>query len=237
MFAVITLEKESGKPKFIRRRKCIIQVNNIAVMGGAPFRYIKIFAGKRGIDWKSVERAAGCALKSVILQNGIELPENTCLKKFKPDTLPLLLMLNTAAERLDKGEKAKKRTMLIEDKNAVLPPCIHRIVNCAYKIKIATDCPGKYFTVCADLLENYGVSPIICAGASENEKADVFIGEKPDIRAESVFSTDRIGTEKFKVNIPDEISKLCPEGVDLFLFLCAMFECGGVSSIGNMSLE
>lgn len=237
MFAVITLEKENGKSRYIRRRKCRIEAANAAVIGGAPFRHIKIFAGKKGIDWKAVECAAGCALKSIVLQNGIDLPSNSYLKKFVPDTLPLLLMLNTAAARLDKGESAKKRTMLIEDKNAVLPPYIHRVVNCAYKIKIATDYPEKYFTMCADLLENYGASPIICGSTLKNEKFDVFIGEKTNEQAKYVFSTDLIGTEGFELNVSEEILKLCPNGVDLFLFLCAMFECGGVSLIGNMTLE
>lgn len=237
MFAVITLEKGNEKSRLIRRRKCRIEATNVAVIGGAPFRHIKIFAGKKGIDWKVIERAAGCALKSIILQNGIDLPKNTYLKKFMPDTLPLLLMLNTASARLDKGESAKKRTMLIEDKNAVLTPYIHRVVNYAYKIKFVTDYPEKYFAVCTDLLENYGASPIICSSASANEKFDVFICEKTNIQAKHIFSTDRICAEGFELNIPEEISKLCPNGVDLFLFLCAMFECGGVSSIGNISLE
>lgn len=237
MFAVITLEKGNGKSGLIRRRKSRIEEANVAVIGGAPFRYVKIFAGKKGVDWKAVERAAGCAVKSVVLQSGIDLPENTYLKKFVPDTLPLLLMLNTAAARLDKGESAKKRTMFIEDKNAVLPQYIHRIINCAYKIKIATDYPEKYFAVCGDLLENYGASPIICGSALKSEKFDAFIGENTNTQAKYIFSTDIIGTEGFELNIPDEISKLCPNGVDLFLFLCAMFECGGVSSIGNMTLE
>lgn len=237
MFAVITVEKENRKSGIIRRRKCRVEESNVSVIGGAPFRHIKIFAGKKGIDWKNVERAAGCAVRNVILQCGVELPKNTYIEKFVPDTLPLLLMLNTVAARFNKDTNAKKRTMLIEDKDAVLPMYIHSVINCAYKIKILTDYPEKYFTVCVDLLQDYGVSPVVCSSVSSSEKYDIFIGKSADRTAGFSFSTDRIGTENFQLDIPDEISKLCPEGVDSFLFLCAMFECGGVSSTGNMSLK
>lgn len=237
MFAVITVEKENKKSGLLKRKKSRTESNSVAVIGGAPFRDIKIFVGKKGIDWKSVERAAGCALKSVIVQNGLELPENTSLKKFIPDTLPLLLMLNTAAKHIDKGENAKKRTLLIMDENAVLPQYIERIVFCAYKIKIVTDYPEKYYSVCSYLLENYGVSPVICSSLNENEKADICIAEKESVFAKINFTADKIGSQGFAIKMPDEYKKLCPEGVDEFLFLCAMFECGGVSALGNLCLE
>lgn len=237
MFAVITVEKENKRSGFLKRRKSRIESNSVAVIGGAPFRDIKIFVGKKGTDWKSVERAAGCALKSVIMQNGLELPQNTSLKKFIPDTFPLLLMLNTAEKRTKKRETARKRSLVIIDKKAVLPQYVERIVFCAYKIKIVTDYPEKYYCVCSYLLENYGVSPVICSSLNENEKADICIAEKESGFAKINYTADKIGSQGFAIKMPDEYKKLCPEGVDEFLFLCAMFECGGVSALGNLCLE
>lgn len=237
MFAVITVERENKKSAILKRRKCRVEANNIAVKGGAPFRHIKIYPGKKGIDWKSVERAAGCAVKSVITQNGVKLPQNTYLNEFVSDTLPLILMINTAAKNLDKGESAKKRTLIVFDKKGALPQYIERIVLCAYKIKIVTDYPEKYYSVCSHLLENYGASPVVCSSLNEKEKFDVCIAEKEGSFAKLNYSADKIGTQGFGVKTSEEYIKLCPQGVDEFLFLCAMFECGGVSAIGNLSLE
>ncbi len=237
MFGIITVEKEQKKSRLLRRKKCRIEVNNTAVIGGAPFRHIRVFPGRKGIDWKGVERAAGCAAESIITQVDTVLPKGTYLKRFEADTLPLLLMLNTAAGRLDRGENAKKRTLLIIDENAVLPQYIERIVLCAYKIRIVTSKPEKYYSACAHLLENYGASPIVCSSTKGNESFDVCIAENEYEYAKINFTADKTGAQGYMCKIPDEYLRLCPDGVDAFLFLCALFECGGVSVIGNLSLE
>lgn len=236
MFGVITVENEKGKSRFIRRRRCRTQTCQPAVTGGAPFRLVKIYPGSKGIDWKAAERAAGCAVKSVITAPDLVLPQDTYIERFVPDTLPLLLMLNTAAKKLDRGENAKKRTLLIVDEKAVLPQYIERIVLCASKIKIVTGYPERYSAACAQLMENYGVSPVICSCVQSEERFDVCIAEKSYKYAAENYSVCDISASALECKLPEEYRRLCPEGVDLFLFACALFECSGVSSIGKLTL-
>lgn len=232
MFATICIENEK---KRFRKRKCSVDAVQTAVRGGAPFRIITVTQGTKGIDWRKVAIAAGCGSRNLLLPKGIVLPESPHLNTFKADTLPLLIMLNTAAQRL-KNDEATKRSLLIEDINGVLPDYIDRVAMCASKIKIITDNPQAYYSAGVRLMERFGASPIICNQTGKNERFDAAVSKEPLENANLNFSVSAI-TADGTPEIPEQYSRLCPEEIDRFDFLCALFECSGVRAIGEITLN
>ncbi len=233
MFAVVCIE--SGKKRRFRR-KCVVNTVQTPVKGGAPFRIITVTPGSKGLDWHTIATQASCGSRNLLLPKGIRLPDSPHLSLFKADTLPLLIMLNTAAQKLKKSPDAPKRSLLIEDRSGVLPDYIDRVTSCASKIKILTDEPEKYYTAGKRLMERFGASPIICSQISKDEKFDAAVSFEPIKNAKQNFSVSAI-TEDGTPDIPEQYSRLCPSETDRFDFLCALFECSGVRAIGEYTLN
>ncbi len=235
MFDVITISEPIKKAKLFKKRKCKIEALQTAVRGGAPFRLIKVTPGYKGVDWQAVARCAGCGSQSVI--SNISLPPASSLKAFSADTLPLLIMLNTAAKSLSKDEAAKKRRLLITDKYAVLPDYIDKIVLGAARIKIVTDFPDKYYSAAVRVMERFGASITVCNQVEKSEKFDASIGLETIVATPLPFTFDKVSSEELIQIIPEEYLRLCPEGIDKFTFICALFECSGVREIGELWLD
>ena len=125
MFSVlITVEP---KKKFFRKKKCSVEALLSPVKSAAPFKVINVQCGKRGIDWHTVAAAAGCSARSMLVPEGISVPPYSNVRLFEPEVLPLLIMLNTAAVHLKRGEAAKNKLLII-DRGAVLPDYIEHVV-------------------------------------------------------------------------------------------------------------
>lgn len=233
MFAVICFDNDKRK---LRKRKTKIEAIQTPVRGGAPFRIVTITKGKKDIDCHHVAQAASCGSRNLLVPDGFILPESPYLSLFKADTLPLLIMLNTAAKKLKAIPGATKRSLLIEDKSAVLPDYIDKVATCASKIKIMTDKPQAYYNAGLRLMERFGASPIICGERDENEKFDAAVSDTPVKNAKLNFSVSSI-TAEGTPEIPEQYARLCPVEIDRFDFLCALFECSGVRAIGEFTLD
>lgn len=233
MFAVICIERET---KRLKRRKTVIEAIQTPVRGGAPFRIVTIRKGRTDIDWHRVAALASCSSRSLLMPDGFILPDSPHLDLFRADTLPLLIMLNTAAKRLKNTQGATKRSLLIEDKSAVLTDYIDQVALCASKIKIVTENPQAYYGVRLQLMERFGASPIICGEINENEIYDVAVSDEPIKNAKLNFSVSAIKADGTP-EIPEQYSRLCPQGIDRFDFLCALFECSGIRAIGEYTLD
>lgn len=233
MFAVICIARENRK---FRKRKTEIEAIQTPVRGGAPFRIVTISKGRKDIDWHRVAELASCGSRNLLIPDGFILPDSPHLKLFEADTLPLLITLNTAVKRMKDIPGATKRSLLVEDKNAVLPDYIDRIATCAAKIKIVTDKPQAYYTAGVRLMERFGASPIICGELSESENYDVAVSDEPIKNAKINFNVSAIKADGTP-EIPEQYTRLCPTGIDGFDFLCALFECSGVRAIGELTQD
>ena len=232
MFSVLNIEEQ--KQKFFRKRKCRVEALLSPVKGAAPFKVINAVCGKKGIDWRTVAAAAGCSARSMIIPIGTHLPSYSSIRLFEPEVLPLLIMLNTAAVYLGRGE-ATKNKLLIIDRKAVLPDYIGRVVMLAAHVTVVTDCPEKYYPCMADIMERHGAGLRVCSQLDLKVKYDVAVTCGETANAE--ICLDAAEVSENNITIPDECLRLCPEKIDRFLFLCALFECSGLVSIGELTLS
>ncbi len=232
MFAVLCVTE--NKKSVFRKRRCEVEALLSPVKGAAPFKVLNVTPGRRGIDWRAVSVAAGSCSKSMLLPQVTELPFDSGIELFEPHVLPLLISLNTACANLSGA--SRRSSLLVVDREAVLPDFIERAVLSASKITVVTDCPEKYYPCVADLLERFGVAIRVCDDTDENTCYDAAVTACEKVNAKMVF--DAFDTEKMLCNleIPEACRRMCPQEIDPFLFLCALFECCGWRVAGELTL-
>lgn len=233
MFCAVCIAPREKKGLFYRRR-CEAEAVRTAVKGGAPFLRLTVFPGRKGVDWGLVERAAGRSGRFALLPDGVEWPPSCRLRRFVPEVLPLKIMLNTAAETLRDG-KEQGRSLLIRDENAVLSPYIDRVVLCASQIRVQTERPELYYEAAARVMERFGAAVSVGPVEPVSGTVDAAVTNEPLENAKMNFAAQSLMDGQTPFEMPEEYRRLCPEGIDPFLFLCALYECSGVRAAGELT--
>ena len=234
MFCTVTVLPQERKGLFARRR-CSVESVEAAVKGGAPFRRITVTPGRRGVDWSQVEQAAGRSGRFTLLPDGVERPPSCRLRRFEPEVLPLKIMLNTAAKQLRDGRE-QGRTLLIRDEAAVLSPYLDRIVPCASQIRVQTERPELYYEAAARVMERFGAAVAVSPVGAVAGKIDAAVSNEPVTNAGTSFAARSLLSGQTPFDVPEAYRRLCPEQIDPFLFVCALYECGGVRAVGELTL-
>lgn len=232
MFSVLCINE-------VRRRrlsrKCAVEALLSPVKGAAPYKVINVTPGKKGIDWRMVCLAAGCSSQSMLLPESVELPLSVNVARFEPQVMPLLIALNTAVSLCDEKDK-HKRSMVVSDSKAVLADYLPRAVPYASKITVVTDCPEMYLECAAQIMEDFGAVIRICSQADPVVAYDIAVSDKEKINADICVTADDVKRSSDKINFPDEYVRMCPPQIDIFSFICALFECSGVKKLTDVKL-
>jgi len=232
MFSVLCIS-ESKRRRL--PRKCAVEALLSPVKGAAPYKVINVTPGKKGIDWKTVCLAAGCSSSSMLLPESVDVPLYVPVMRFEPQVLPLLAALNTAIAQSGK-EGANKRSMLVCDDKAVLADYLSRAVPYASKITVVTSSPELYLRCAAEIMDEYGAVIKISSQADLSVKYDIAVSDSGRINAVLCITADDIKSNADKLLLPDEYVRMCPPQIDLFDFICALFECSGVIKLTDVKL-
>ena len=234
MFCTVTVLPREKRGLFLRRR-CLVENVQTAVKGGAPFRRLTVTPGRKGVDWPLVEQAAGRSGRFTLAPDGVEWPPSCRLRRFVPEVLPLKLMLNTAAKALKDGHE-QGRTLLICDEAAVLSPFLDQVVLCASTIRVQTERPELYYEAAARVMERFGAAVAVSPMGAAVGEVDAAVAGEPVKNAKTNFAAQSLLSGRTPFPVPEEYRRLCPEGIDPFLFMCALYECGGVRAVGDLTL-
>lgn len=232
MFSVLCI---NSQPRRRFSRKCAVEALLSPVKGAAPYKVINVTPGKKGIDWRTVCLAAGCSSESMLLPESVEVPLSVPIAKFEPQVLPLLIALNTAVSLCD-DENKHKRSMVIRDSKAVLADYLPRAVPYASKITVVTDYPEMYIECAAKIMEEYGAVIQMCSQVDPTVVYDVAVSDGEKIDAAVCVTADEIKNNADKIEFPDEYVRMCPPQIDVFVFMCALFECNGVKKLTDVRL-
>lgn len=232
MFSVLSIS-ESKRRRL--PRKCAVEALLSPVKGAAPYKVINVTPGKKGIDWKTVCLAAGCSSSSMLLPESVEVPLYVPVMRFEPQVLPLLIALNTAISQTDK-ESAHKCSMLVCDSKAVLSDYLSRAVPYAAKITVVTDFPELYLKCVSEIMDNFGAVIKICCQADPAVRYDIAVSDGEKANAELCITVDDIKSKADELLLPDEYVRMCPPEIKLFDFVCALFECSGVTNLTDVKL-
>ncbi len=232
MFSVLCI---NSQPRRKFGRKCTVEALLSPVKGAAPYKVINVTPGKKGIDWRTVCLAAGCSSRSMLIPEAVELPLSVPVSRFEPQVFPLLIALNTAVSLCDDKDK-HKRSMVICDRKAVLADYLPRAVPYASKITVTTECPEMYLECAAKIMEDFGAVIKISSQIDSAVKYDIAVSDKEEINADICVTADGVKRNADKINFPDEYVRMCPPQIDVFDFICALFECSGVAKLTDVRL-
>ncbi len=231
MFSVLNVTQP--KKSLFGKRKCTVEMLLSPVKGAAPYKVINVTPGKKGIDWRMVAQAAGASGKSMLVPDGVEIPHGVGIERFVPRILPSVILLNTVAAE---GYEKLNRSILIVDRCGVLSDYVKRIVPSASKITVVTDEPELYVEASVKIMEEYGASIRVCNQTSDDERFDIAVSDEAVNGATLCLSTSDVSKNSCINEIMQNYAHLCDENIDLFLFVCALFECSGLKDPGELTL-
>ena len=232
MFSVLCI---NSQPRRKFSRKCAVEALLSPVKAAAPYKVINVTPGKKGIDWKTVCLAAGCSSRSMLLPEAVEVPLSVPIARFEPQVLPLLTALNTAVLLCDKNDR-HKLSLAVCDSKAVLAGYLPGAVPYASRITVVTDCPEMYLECAAQIMEDFGAVIKICSQIDSSTVYDIAVSDKERINAGICVTADDVKKNADKINFPDEYVRMCPPQIDVFDFVCALFECSGVKNLTDVKL-
>lgn len=232
MFSVLCIS-ESKRRRL--PRKCAVEALLSPVKGAAPYKVINVTPGKKGIDWKTVCLAAGCSSSSMLLPDSVEVPLYVPVMRFEPQVLPLLIALNTVITQAGR-ENAHKRSMLVCDSKAVLSDYLSRAVPYASKITVVTDRPELYLRCATDIMDDFGAVIKISSQVDPSVEFDIAVSDGEKVNSRLCITVDDIKSKVDELILPDEYVRMCPPQINLFDFICALFECNGVTNLTDVKL-
>ncbi|MDR2524999.1 MAG: hypothetical protein LBC83_02220 [Oscillospiraceae bacterium] len=214
---------------------------------GAPFFCLEVHAGKSGVPWDAVERAAGRLRTRILPPVGVCLPppvqlakgrEIAGLRVFEPKRLPAFLSLRAAQQVLRGCETpARDLSVALVDPKGLFARALEPLVPLTGSLRVYCPDFSLYRAAAALLLERYGATLILSDSPACFAHSDIVVAPELSLCAGHerglVFSQDVAASPSCRVVrgvdpiLPAAIEKLRPPGIDRMLFACALFElCG-----------
>lgn len=232
MFSVLNVIQP--KKSLFGKRKCTVEMLLSPVRSAAPYKVINVTPGKKGIDWRMVAQAAGASGKSILVPDGVQIPHGIGIERFVPRILPSVILLNTVAAM---ASEKLNRSILIVDRCGLLADYVKRVVPSASKITVVTDEPERYIEASVEIMEEYGASIRVCSETGDDESFDIAVSDEEVNGAALCLSPADVCKNTCINEKIQEYSRLCDNSIDPFLFVSALFECSGLQTLGELTLD
>ena len=85
-------------------------------------------------------------------------------------------------------------------------------------------------------MDNFGAVIKICCQADPAVRYDIAVSDGEKANAELCVTVDDIKSKADELLFPDEYVRMCPPEIKLFDFVCALFECSGVTNLTDVKL-
>ncbi len=232
MFVVIDMSNNK-KRLFEKYRYHEIELERHDVPLSAPFFVAKCHKKYTNIQQlKRIVECYGCAL----FPQSSEIPNEIRELQFKPETLPLKMLIKTVAEHFSKQQELFDTSVSIIDKSAKAGDMLHLLSKHVRYVRVVTNRPDKYALFADNLYSSMGISVEITSNILSAYSSDLVISLN-DLHLDGFDKSKILVYEKSTQNknvfclnkcdsvYPDFDSK--KYNIDSFLFLCALYEtCG-----------
>jgi len=187
--------------------------------------------------------------KSVIFEVNFPCDERTLELEFEPSELTAQLLFNSARDYIEELKlEPLKSSLTVFDPMGFYCEKLHELVPFFVKIKVYTDKVTLYGAVAERLMENYGISLALCdrfTGKVPDSTVIICPGEVPFCN----FYKGMLFTNAEEIppcgaclrgsgiDLPGEYELLRPKGIGKMHFAAALYEKGGVRSLGELSFK
>ncbi len=240
MFAVI--EFVPAKKRFSGGNK--IESERITLPGGEVFFIVKAETRRGRVPWKKLSRCLGFLRDAVILPKGVAVPENIDIKAFEPENFSCAVLFNSAVKHIKDRNKTGDRLCAVDEKGLFLS-LAEELILAFSQLKVITPLIQEYEKLSDVLIEKYGAALLMTNKGTadgdvvispQGEAVDItFSGELYSLRPRRLLSGQVFCPKE--IILPSAFDKLCPEGVDKFLFAAALYEKCGVGELGEAKVE
>ncbi|MGN1419868.1 MAG: hypothetical protein ACI4W6_11100 [Acutalibacteraceae bacterium] len=223
-----------------------VRAEKIVLKPGSAFYKITAADYRGKIPWKAVENAAGKLCVKAVLPDGIDLPENSPIKRFEPAVYPFRVLFKSAVSVLEKMSLEPTRLYVtVFDENAYVIDLIEELVSLACCIRIITSCFDDYSRLADRLLSRYGISLVIRTAFDKSVlESTVIISDKsafvPMTYKGILFTNEKrrmLSTAVMsgkKITLPEKYEKLCAKKADRLTFAGALYELCGIDELDGL---
>ncbi len=202
----------------------------VQVKGATPFLRLKVRENQ--IDWCKI---SSCLLKNervILADNSLQIPQQLNIKRYRSDTLGMILIYKTMCRILERAGCASKINISVFDRNGILVPELHKIVKLARTVSVYTEEIKKYFYCSCRIMEESGMSIKINEYNSAAKAEGIIIADEYISAAKTadfVFLADNsvvaYNTITGQViNLPEEYRMLKSDSIDDLAFASALYE-------------
>lgn len=208
----------------------------VQVKGASAF--LRLIVRENNIDWCKISSCLSGNERTVLLEEGREIPPQVAFKRYEPLSLGMVLMFKVLCRILENVGSAEKITLNIFDENGVLASYIDEIVPLVRNAYVYTENINSYFFASSRIMHNSGMNIKISEYETERNVSGIVISDRymPFLRdAGFVFlgSRDIIAYNTVtggEIFLEDEYKVLKSTGIDDFTFASALYERNNAKS-------
>lgn len=233
MFVIIDMS-DDRKRIFEKYRRHDIEIKRFDVKGCAPFFCLK--AHRRFYDAEEIKKTVG-RYGLAVFAHDIPIPHELSDLEFKPYTLPLKMLICSAAAYYGSlGEKQRRECVTVIDKRAKCCDVIWTLANNVRYVRVITDKAEKYEDACRKIYEKCGAAVSVTDKLASAYGSDMIISvdnsEVKDFDCGKIMVYKKTAEQKNAYSF-SSCRTVYPgfdcerAGVDSYLLLCALYEtCG-----------
>lgn len=212
-----------------------------------PYLEVTIYdpAGVR--SWKRVERLADTLCGKMLLPEEMRETGSPSIRRFdaRDRFLPLVVQNTVCLLLEESGAPLYRRTAGLIDPKGIYQGMAVQLLRHSTALRVITEAPERYHRFSEQMIENFGAPVLLCE--PDSAMADCAVAAAPGgfsglplgLRCPVVSSHDETGAgvvlSGLEVAPPVGLSGQIPEGISAAEFLGALFEIGGVQSLGTLA--
>ena len=223
-----------------------ISVERIEAPNAAPFFRMNCKKYRGIVPFNTIIAASGRLKDRIIAPKSMEIPKNSDLKLYSSDVLKKRLIMNSAANVLEKVFCNRNDiTLSIVDEYGKHYDLLENFVSLAGEIKVYTKYASKYSSVCKMIMKKYGLLVTVIPEAKFLDEYGVVISHDPELVSphfKGILFTNGEASPAccsairgLNVDISDYIKFPVSEFNDNTDIACALYELCYAYSLGKLS--
>lgn len=228
----------------VKGNKIRIETNQVR---GVTLKHIEYINRTGKINWQEIDRWVGVQRNHLLCSEYLRLPADMGYKRFYSEDFTKRLCTNMALYILSRLEKPESVNVCLYDRKGESPDALLHFIKLSPKIRVITENPGVYVPVSEMIMEETGISPVVCRSAESAEGCDFLVApctitESLPLKSSTVTLTSRCpetvqnGAVYFRYHfkMPNKFERIKPADLSDFYFASALYTKARQHQLGSI---